>query len=240
MKGKIGILIMGLVIAGMVVPLSTIPNTVKAAPPLFYCWIVAPSVGWENEAITFSAGVYGGMSPYSFRWDWTNDGTWDTGWSNSSVQHTYSPTVSPTTYTVRMEGRDGSNPIQYNNATKTMTIYKDYDIAANVQWQYAICKEGNPDNIYCDVTLESETLPAPGFDWSAQCIIVNYSSGATVKTFPVHYGTTLNSGNLKDDWTETWESPTVGLYRAYLTITAGHDSYSSNNRNYDGVYVYHA
>ena len=53
-----------------------------------------PYITDEGSLITFNAsgsaqhGTYGGTLKY--RWDWTNDGTWDTGWNTSPTSnHTY-------------------------------------------------------------------------------------------------------------------------------------------------------
>ncbi|MBW2984952.1 PKD domain-containing protein, partial [Candidatus Woesearchaeota archaeon] len=42
-----------------------------------------PYSGTEGSLIVFNGLVTGGLFPYQFRWDFDNDGTWDTAWSST-------------------------------------------------------------------------------------------------------------------------------------------------------------
>ncbi len=78
-----------------------------------------PYVGLENSPTTFNAGASSDPdgNPLAFRWDFENDGTWDTDWSSD-------PTASFTwgddwSGTVRVEASDGT---LMDNATAPVAI----------------------------------------------------------------------------------------------------------------------
>jgi parallel beta-helix repeat protein len=57
------------------------------------------------------------------RWDWENDGNWDTDWiSNKTMIHKY---ISPGNYTINMEIKDTGNSI--SSITQKVEIYLDSD-----------------------------------------------------------------------------------------------------------------
>ena len=81
-----------------------------------------PYSGYVNVLITFdglkSSETGGAIAGY--RWDWTNDGTYDTGWSTSvSASHAY---TNAGAYTVKLQVKDNSNVTATDTATVTITI----------------------------------------------------------------------------------------------------------------------
>ncbi len=76
--------------------------------------------GDEDTAITFNAS--GSSSDYDdivgYRWDWTNDGTWDTDWlTTATTTHTF---ADPGTFTVKLEIKDNSS--NTDNDTVEVTV----------------------------------------------------------------------------------------------------------------------
>ncbi|MBW2980934.1 PKD domain-containing protein, partial [Candidatus Woesearchaeota archaeon] len=50
-----------------------------------------PYSGAEGFAISFSGSATGGLQPYQFRWDFDNDGAWDTAWASTpDASYSYS------------------------------------------------------------------------------------------------------------------------------------------------------
>ncbi|HWR26924.1 MAG TPA: PKD domain-containing protein, partial [Candidatus Thermoplasmatota archaeon] len=97
-----------------------------------------PYSGDAEGTITFDAS--GSYDPdgtiTGYRWDWTNDGTWDTGWlNNATIPHFYS---SLGTYTVNLEVRDDDGSTDSDLATVIITtgetilpFYDDFENIAN-------------------------------------------------------------------------------------------------------------
>ncbi len=80
-----------------------------------------PYSGAPGELITFDgSGSYdpdGTITGY--RWDWTNDGSWDTGWSSSpTATHSY---PSEGTYTVALEVKDNEDATDTDTAHVSIT-----------------------------------------------------------------------------------------------------------------------
>ena len=78
-----------------------------------------PYSGNVGQSITFDgSGSYdpdGSITGY--RWDWTNDGTWDTGWSGSpTATHSYG-----STYTVKLQVEDNDGATDTDTATVTIS-----------------------------------------------------------------------------------------------------------------------
>ncbi len=79
-----------------------------------------PYSGYVNRPITFSGakstddtGVTG------YRWDWTNDGTYDTNWSTVAI--TTNSYISEGVYTLRLQVKDKENLTDSNTTTVTVT-----------------------------------------------------------------------------------------------------------------------
>ncbi|MFH1134161.1 MAG: DUF2341 domain-containing protein [Nanoarchaeota archaeon] len=80
-----------------------------------------PYVGYVGQTITFDAS--GSYDPDGtllwYRWDWTNDGSWDTTWlTTATTTHTYSSAFNGT---ARLQVKD--NYEAYANDTAPVTIY---------------------------------------------------------------------------------------------------------------------
>jgi hypothetical protein len=82
-----------------------------------------PYMGYVNEIITFngSKSSDAGGTIVGYRWDWTNNGTYETNWSSSATAtHEY---TSPGVYTVRLQVRDDKNATSTDTAIVTVTIH---------------------------------------------------------------------------------------------------------------------
>jgi hypothetical protein len=78
-----------------------------------------PYLGNVNQNIQFTGGASGGTSPYQYRWDWTNDGTYDTSYSTSNTAfHRY---PSQGTYTLKLQVRDNIGATTTDTASVTVT-----------------------------------------------------------------------------------------------------------------------
>jgi len=64
------------------------------------------------------------------RWDWENDGTWDTTWlTNKTAQHQYSK---PGDYSVRLQVRDADGFL--NTTTRRITVWTNTATEATLTW----------------------------------------------------------------------------------------------------------
>jgi hypothetical protein len=82
-----------------------------------------PYSGYVNVLITFdgSSSTEVGGAITGYRWDWTNDGTYDTNWSTSATAtHAYTTVGS---YTVRLQVKDSSDVTATDTAAVTITMY---------------------------------------------------------------------------------------------------------------------
>jgi hypothetical protein len=81
-----------------------------------------PYSGYVNVLITYdgSGSTETGGAIAGYRWDWTNDGTYDTSWSTvASATHAYTNTGA---YIVKLQVKDNSNVTATDTATVTITI----------------------------------------------------------------------------------------------------------------------
>jgi hypothetical protein len=80
-----------------------------------------PYLGYINETITFngSRSAETGGTIVGYRWDWTNDGTYDTNWSaGATAAHAY---TNVGIYTVKLQVKDNSDVTATDTATVTIT-----------------------------------------------------------------------------------------------------------------------
>ena len=93
------------------------PNT----PPHGLSIAVSPAAGTNATSFQFTALASDDQDPFGalqVRWNWQNDGTWDTPWStNKTASHRFPV---PGAYTVRMEMQDTGGLTA--NATKALTV----------------------------------------------------------------------------------------------------------------------
>jgi len=78
-----------------------------------------PYIGYVNQTITFNAAQSSDdVAVVGYRWDWTNDGTWDTDWLLLSKNtHIYTTAGN---YTVNLQVQDDED--QRDNDTATVTV----------------------------------------------------------------------------------------------------------------------
>jgi parallel beta-helix repeat protein len=79
-----------------------------------------PYVGYVNQTITFNAAFStDDVGIIGYRWDWTNDGTWDTDWlTTAKTTHSYTTAGN---YTVKLQVQDGDSLRDDDTATVTIT-----------------------------------------------------------------------------------------------------------------------
>jgi len=86
---------------------------------------VDKNIGVPNAIFTFDASLSSDdrdpVASLEVRWDWEDDGIWDTVWiTTKAAQHQYS---SPGIYTIRLEVKDTGN--QIGNTTKQVAVIDD-------------------------------------------------------------------------------------------------------------------
>jgi hypothetical protein len=224
--------------------------TVSAAPPAFYCWISnGPFEGWEGESIEFIGGGYGGYTPYSYRWDWTNDGTYDTGWSSGSAWHAYYPASSPQTYTVKMQGKDGGATPQYDTDTDTVKIYKDYDLESDIDVPFIVM--GNSYVTFRPQAINDQDYVAPDivngeYTWEGICELDKYNFRTEEWEYIdhwTHYPYNEDDGDIDvgDDYQwetfPSWHAGEDGKYRVFHYIDTDHDTNMNDNYREDIFWV---
>jgi PKD repeat protein len=101
-----------------------------------------PYTGYINVLITFdgssSTETDGEITGY--RWDWTNDGTYDTSWSTSATAtHAYTNAGS---YTVKLQVKDDNNVTATDTTTVTITTHPgttvSQDLLSTIQTEYGV------------------------------------------------------------------------------------------------------
>lgn len=118
----------------------------------------SPDYGIPGMEFTFDASEsYDGEDPLEdlqFRWDWENDGTWDTSWSNSTTAtHSFDETG---TYTVVLEVKDTEDltdtatddvVVQEYMITVTeptaSTVWTHFETNVLIEWEYPAVPAGD-------------------------------------------------------------------------------------------------
>jgi uncharacterized protein YaiE (UPF0345 family)/uncharacterized protein YpmB len=114
-----------------------------------------PYSGYTNAAITFiGSGTDSDGTVVGYRWDWTNDGTYDTDWlTTNTTTHSYSSTG---TYTVRLQVKDDDDATSSDTAVVIIN-------ESTVQLYAPLAKTNGPysaltfENIVFDGTQSSDT-----------------------------------------------------------------------------------
>lgn len=121
-----------------------------------------PYNGYVNQSITFNGSKStddNGITGY--RWDWTNNGTWDTGWlTNATTTHIYTAIG---VYIVKLEVKDSGGLTSNDTATVIITTGIP---------QYGPVAEANGP--YTGLTFQSITFSAYGSS-DLSGTIVNYT-----------------------------------------------------------------
>ncbi|MEK6886878.1 MAG: putative Ig domain-containing protein [Nanoarchaeota archaeon] len=123
-----------------------------------------PISGPVPLAVAFTAIAAGGIAPFTYRWDFTNDGTYDaTNISSVAVQNNniYSATGS---YTARVQVTDSVGSVAQNTVTISVTTLT----STSIVFSTTSCPEAEEDKSYtCDIdatgtgTLQYSLIGAP-------------------------------------------------------------------------------
>lgn len=106
-----------------------------------------PSSATVNQTVAFTATVSGGIAPYSYAWDFTNDGTYDTAAQNPTFTYTATGT-----YTARVRVTDATT----TTATNTVTITVTTTAPTAPSFTTTACPDGKVKQAYiCDVDVSS-------------------------------------------------------------------------------------
>ncbi len=152
-----------------------------------------------------SSDIEDTISALEVRWDWENDGVWDTGWSTGKTeQHQY---ANPGTYTIRLEVRDTDG--LSDNTTRQVIVTPMENLPP-------LCSIIDPiagETISGTYTITGEASDPDG---TVQSVEIRIDNGAWVQAT----GTT--------NWNLTWDSNQVtdGEHRIYARSFDGTD-YSS-------------
>jgi len=208
----------------------------------------------ENQAPTANAGgpysgyidvslqLYGSGSTDSdgsivgYRWDFENDGAWDTDWlTSSTTTHTYTSIGS---YTVKLQIKDNDDAIDNDTATVTITEY-NYPPIADSGGEYKV-------NILGQVTLDgSGSYDTDGtieeYRWIFLMFSTDWSTSPTYVFTPEPYISTYSSGlqqrlvlQVKDDQGIISEDAT-GISYYILSADPGgpYSGYVNNSITFD-------
>jgi hypothetical protein len=110
-----------------------------------------PYSGYTNTAITFTgSGTDSDGTIVGYKWDWTNDGTYDTDWlTTNTTTHTYS---SAGTYTVKLQVKDDDDATSADTAVVTIN-------ESTVQLYPPLAKTNGP---YSALTFENIVFEGTG------------------------------------------------------------------------------
>jgi parallel beta-helix repeat protein len=177
-------------------PRTTLQNSHPVA-----VFTISPSTGSRLTTFSFDASLsYDNedqSSSLEVRWDWNDDGTWDTSWSTTKMMtHQYSTLG---IHTIRMEARDTGGLM--NHTTRTVTVVNNAPIAAFT----ANPTSGDTNTIYSFDASSSSDLEDPTsalevrWDWENDAVWD--TSWSTVKTATHQYlssGTYTTSMEVRD------------------------------------------
>ncbi|MCX6666441.1 MAG: PKD domain-containing protein, partial [Euryarchaeota archaeon] len=122
-----------------------------------------PYSGFVNQTITFNGSrSTDDVGVTRYRWDWTNDGTYDTDWiASATITHMYTAVGN---YTVKLQVRDIANLTGTDTATVAVT-------APTVQHQAPVADMNGPYNALTYQAIQFDGSNSHGTDG----IIVNYT-----------------------------------------------------------------
>jgi uncharacterized repeat protein (TIGR01451 family) len=137
-------------------PINVVPIADAGGP---YSAEVGETITFSGSGSSDSDGTITG-----YRWDWTNDGTWDTDWSSSTdATHSY---PSDGTYTVKLQVKDNGSAIDNDTATvfvaceepSNLTVVKSVKIDCNTPYHtdgYVI-ELNDPHWVTFKISVESD------------------------------------------------------------------------------------
>ena len=145
-------------------------------------FIVTPAVGAPQSTIRFDASASSATSALQYRWDWENDGIWDTAFgSATTTSHQY---LAAGSYTIKLEVKDAAG--KTSAATRSVVIN-----AAGVgvpTASFTVDYTGAAPNtvLHFDASGSTDTLDAPAnlqvrWDWEDDGVFdTAYSTTRTV------------------------------------------------------------
>lgn len=172
--------------------------------------------GYVNASITFTGSgndTDGKIAGY--RWDWTNDGTYDTAWSTSNTAtHSYS---SAGTYTVKLQVKDNDNATGTDTATVTISPEPSTDnppLISNVH--HSPTKVTINDNITISATVTD--------DYDITAITLHWNDGSD------HSDSMDNAGD--NIYTKIIGPFSAGIIEYWIEATDSKQSAYSNHYNF--------
>ncbi|MCX7616105.1 MAG: PKD domain-containing protein [Patescibacteria group bacterium] len=97
-------------VSGNLSHLAQADINITGTPPQLSCEVVPdPQSGPAPLTTSVSVSGSGGTPPYSYRYDWTSDGTFDTPYGSSPRNHTY---TNPGTYRITAEVKDATGAVK--------------------------------------------------------------------------------------------------------------------------------
>jgi hypothetical protein len=131
-----------------------------------------PYSGYVNVLVSFggSRSTEAGGSIAGYRWDWTNDGTYDTGWSTSATAtHAY---ANAGFYSVKLQVKDNSNVTAIDTAIVTIIIPPGTKVSQSIRLTTPFyANDTNGDGVV-------DTFTDPNHKLTAVCF-VNISNHAS-------------------------------------------------------------
>jgi parallel beta-helix repeat protein len=149
-----------------------------------------------------SSDIEDPISALEVRWDWENDGAWDTVWSTEKTgQHQY---TNPGTYTIRLEVRDTDG--LSDNTTRQVTV-------TSIENLPPLCSILNPRAGESVTGIYEITGGASDPDGTVHSVEIRIDSGAWIQA--------IGTAN----WNLTWDSAQVstGEHRVYARSFDGTD-----------------
>jgi hypothetical protein len=234
MSNKIDILIK-LVIAGIIITmvspsvLSEPGDPVEGEPGHGNCCPHAdaggPYYGTTQQAIAFDgSGSYDSDGTVvGWCWDWTGDGTWDTGWETTpTISHQY---ITPGAYTLKLKVKDNLGAQSFADST---TVFVngvnslDFAVQNTFPWIW-------PINTWIRFYIAVENANGPGIYWFDVELTIwdDLQAPDPLDTLtPIHFETT-NSPLMKydvEEYNRYWLTLSPNLYWIKGVVTCGSDT----------------
>jgi PKD repeat protein len=161
-------------------------SNAAAAPPIAV-FVFDPTVGNTSSTIKFNASSSsnpgGNFSDLSFRWDWQDDGIFDTSWSgNYTAEHQY---TSPGIFWVRLEVKNltgqidnATAPVPIDDSPPVVTLFLPDDTA----FKNGIKDAADFENVSSSIGLNLTTITMNGLVDGDHYIIVRVTNSARLTT----------------------------------------------------------